>query len=92
MDGKAFYGSRISDNILVTPEGFLICKNVPISRVGEQEYFGDELGLTEYNGRLITVTRREKDVFDSKAVASFEGKPFTDDHPVVAVTPDNYKQ
>lgn len=92
MDGKAFYGSRISDNILVTPEGFLICKNVPISRVGEQEYFGDELGLTEYSGRLITVTRREKDVFDSKAVASFEGKPFTDDHPVVAVTPDNYKQ
>ncbi len=92
MDGKAFYGSRISDNILVTPEGFLICKNVPISRVGEQEYFGDELGLTEYNGRLITVIRREKDVFDPKAIASFEGKPFTDDHPVVAVTPDNYKQ
>ena len=91
-DGKAFYGSRISGNILVTPEGFLICKNVPISRVGEQEYLGEELGLNDYNGQLITVIRREEDVFNPKSIASFEGKPFTNDHPTEAVTPENYRQ
>lgn len=41
---KAYYGSRISENIAETPEGYLICRNVPIARVGVQEYFGYEFG------------------------------------------------
>ena len=90
-DGKAFYGSRISENILQTPEGFLICRNVPISRTGEQEYLGDELGLDDYKNQMITVIRLGSEVFSPKAIASFEGKPFTDDHTPDAVTPENYK-
>ena len=28
----AYYGSSISGNMVRTPEGFLICRNVPIAR------------------------------------------------------------
>ena len=41
---KAYFGSRISDHILKTPEGFLICKDVPIARTGTQQYRGCEFG------------------------------------------------
>ena len=33
---KAYFGSRLSANMITTPEGYLVCKNVPIARVGHQ--------------------------------------------------------
>ena len=93
-DKKAFYGSRISENRIRTPEGFLICKNVPIAKVGTQQYLGEELGLEGYENVLVDVIRTEQEVFSPKTIASFEGKPFTDDHPEQSefVTTENYKQ
>ena len=93
-DKKAFYGSRISENRIRTPEGFLICKNVPIAKVGTQQYLGEELGLERYENILVEVVRTEQEVFSPKTIASFEGKPFTDDHPEQSefVTTENYKQ
>ena len=93
-DKKAFYGSRISENRIRTPEGFLICKNVPIAKVGTQEYLGEELGLEGYENVLVEVFRTEQEVFSPKTIASFEGKPFTDDHPEQSdfVTTENYTQ
>lgn len=32
----AYYGSQISPHMDLTPEGFLVCRDVPINRVGEQ--------------------------------------------------------
>ena len=53
----AYYGYTISPNQLETGEGFLICRNVPIARTGEQEYLGRELGLTGADSdSLITVS------------------------------------
>ncbi len=93
-DKKAFYGSRISENRIRTPEGFLICKNVSIAKVGTQQYLGEELGLEGYENILVEVVRTEQEVFSPKTIASFEGKPFTDDHPEQSefVTTENYKQ
>lgn len=93
-DKRAFYGSRISENRMRTPEGFLVCKNVPIAKVGAQQYLGEELGLEEYENVLVEVVRTEQEVFSPKTIASFEGKPFTDDHPEQTdfVTTENYKQ
>lgn len=89
--GKAFYGSKISNNISKTPEGYLVCQNVPLSRTGMQEYLGQELGLEgEYFDRIIPVYRREEDVFDPSALSSFEGKPVTNEHPSDDVRTDNY--
>lgn len=88
---KAYFGSRISDHILKTPEGFLICKDVPIARTGTQQYRGCEFGGPVADG-IYNVQRPEAEVFDRAAVASFEGKPVCDEHPDEDVTPDNYRR
>lgn len=86
---KSYYGSKISENIAVTPEGFLICQNVPIARTGWQEYFGQELGIDDMYGQKVRVFRSEDEVFDPATLASFEGKPVTDEHPNDWVTIGN---
>lgn len=74
-----YYGYTISPNQLETDEGFLICRNVPIARIGEQDYLGTELGLD--TDEVVKVYRPEEEVFSEATIASFEGKPVTDDHP-----------
>ena len=88
---KAYFGSRISDHILKTPEGFLICKHVPIARTGMQQYRGCEFGAQDSN-RIYDVNRPEAQVFDRAAIASFEGKPVCDEHPSEDLTPENYRR
>ena len=86
----AYYGSRISDSISRTPEGFLICRDVPIARVGVQDYLGREIGQTERPDEIFKVYRPADEVFSPAAVASFEGKPVTENHPDEDVTSENY--
>lgn len=74
-----YYGYTISPNQLETDEGFLICRNVPIARTGTQEYLASEIGLE--GDKVIKVIRPEEEVFSDATIASFEGKPVTDDHP-----------
>ena len=92
MKKTAYYGSRISDSISRTPEGFLICRDVPIARVGVQEYLGREIGQTERPEEVFNVNRPAEEVFSPAAVASFEGKPVTENHPDEDVTSENYAQ
>ena len=92
MKKTAYYGSRISDSISRTPEGFLICRDVPIARVGVQEYLGREIGQTERPDDVFKVDRPAGEVFSPAAVASFEGKPVTENHPDEDVTSENYAQ
>ena len=44
-----------------TPEGFLICHDVPINRTGTQKYLAREIGLE--GDELVTVIRTEEEVF-----------------------------
>ena len=83
----SYYGYTISPNQLETGDGFLICRNVPIARTGKQEYLGTEVDHPERP--TVTVIRPEEEVFSDAAIASFEGKPFTDDHPPVLLDADN---
>lgn len=87
---KAYYGSKISDNMTKTPEGFLICFSVPIARTGTYEYLASELGMPGTD--VVKVYRTEEEVFDQRTLASFEGKAFTNDHPFVDVTSDNWSE
>ncbi len=88
----AYYGYTISPNQIETGEGFLICKNVPIARTGTQEYLGREMGLSGADAdRIIAVSRSPDDVFSEAALASFEGKPVTNDHPPGLIGPDDVK-
>ncbi|WNF07258.1 DUF2213 domain-containing protein [Brevibacillus borstelensis] len=85
---RAFYGSRFSPNMTETPEGFLICHNVPIARTGWYEYLDSELGVGD-EGKIVKVYRSPEEVFSPAAIASFEGKILTDEHPPVALTSEN---
>lgn len=86
---RAYYGSKLSPNQTETPEGFLICMNVPIARTGVQTYLRSELGFEDDPTGLVDVIRTEEEVFSPATIASFEGKPATEDHPPVEVKPDN---
>lgn len=86
---RAYYGSRLSPNQTMTPEGFLICLNVPIARTGVQTYLRSELGFEDDPTGLVDVIRTDDEVFSEATIASFEGKPATEDHPPVEVKPDN---
>ena len=85
-----YYGSRISPHMTETPEGYLICHNVPINRTGTQEYTAGEMQLDGDPERIITVNRYPEDVFDAAALASFEGKDVTSGHPPENLTPENH--
>ena len=85
-----YYGSRISPHMTETPEGYLICHDVPINRAGTQEYTAGEMQLDGDPERIITVNRYPEDVFDAAALASFEGKDVTSGHPPENLTPENH--
>lgn len=85
----AYYGSTLSPNIDRTPEGYLICRNVPINRTGVQVYGAGDLGLPGEPDRAVQVYRLEEDVFAPAALASFEGKDITRGHPPEMLTAEN---
>lgn len=91
MSVICYYGDKISTNIAKTPEGFLICKNVPIARTGYQTYLESELIEDGDPNERVNVYRSPDEVFSPATLASFEGKPVCNGHPCVDVTPDNYK-
>lgn len=81
----------ISGRMEDTPEGFLICRDVPLARTGEQTYLAHEIpGIPSRNGQIIAV-RDEDEVFAPEAIESFRGKIFTDDHPDEDVTTSNFR-
>lgn len=79
-----YYGDKISKNMVMTPEGYLVCENVPIGRTGYMEYLGRELpsAFNEPTGELFRVYRSPEELFSEATIASFEGKPVTNTHPV----------
>ena len=85
----AYYGDRISPHMTRTPEGYLICHDVPINRTGDQEYTARDLQLDGDPERVVIVHRYPEDVFDPAAIASFEGKDITQGHPPENLTPEN---
>jgi hypothetical protein len=78
----------------LTPEGFLVAKDVPLARVGVQQYHPSELQMLDgmRRDRMIEVERTPDQVFDPASIASFQGKPVVDDHPFDMVGPDNWQQ
>lgn len=86
-----------------TPEGFLVCLDVPLARTGIQVYAasevyaGKELPPGVRKNDPMRVERTPEEVFHPRAMASAQGKIFVNEHPRgpdgngVDVTPDNWK-
>jgi hypothetical protein len=83
---------KLGPNREKTPEGFLLCRNVPIARTGVQLYGPGETPISDGGTGRIQVHRRPEDVFRNITMESFNGKPVTLDHPGMDVTPENWKE
>ena len=90
MPKICYYGDKLSPNMAKTPEGFLVCQNVPIARTGYQKYYAQELDENADPNVVVNVYRSPDEVFSPATLASFEGKPVTNEHPSEDVTPENY--
>lgn len=76
----------------LTPEGFLLCEEVPIARIGVMIYGPGEVPVEVGPDGLARVRRSEEDLFSDVAMASFVGKPVVDEHPSEDVTPKNWRE
>ena len=98
LDKVAYFADdHLSDNIDVTPEGYLICRNAVIGRTGFQTYkvgeIADPEGLLSNEQRgdpeaKMDLWRDASQVFAPATIASFEGKTFTFTHPDQLLDPD----
>jgi hypothetical protein len=84
-----YFGVKLSDNVVETPEGYLVFKGAVIARTGFQTYKIKELDAKECEEQGIVgapdddvvVYRSAEEVFSKACIASFEGKSVTDRHP-----------
>ncbi|MFJ0303346.1 DUF2213 domain-containing protein [Acinetobacter baumannii] len=93
VDRSNFYTTgQLGRTRETTPEGYLLCRDVPLARIGKLLYGDGEVPVTADNSGLIIIERGEDVLFDPRTIASFEGKPVTNDHPKGWVTPENWKK
>jgi hypothetical protein len=75
----------------LTPEGFLVIRNVPLARTGPQLYSDQEIPIQGDAGGRIVIDRDPEEVFRPSTLSSLNGKAVTLDHPDDDVTPENFK-
>lgn len=77
-----------------TSDGYLAVR-ARAAKTGVYQYTGREVDPDNAHGlrdqAVVNVLRDEQTVFDKSAVATFIGKPITDDHPSVAVNSGNWR-
>ena len=89
--GEEFFtSSTLSEHRSLTPEGYLLIKDVPISRVGTFFYRPDECGIDAQSG-VVGLSRNEAALFDPETIASFNGKPVVLGHEAGFADPANWK-
>lgn len=87
---KILTHEKVSSNRYKTNEGYLVCIDAILARIGTQIYLNKEL-FEDGDDEEVEVHREEKEVFDEKTIASFENKPVTIEHPKDFVNTDNHK-
>lgn len=92
VDRSNFYTTgQIGRTRETTPEGYLLCRDVLLARIGKLMYGDGEVPVTADKDKTIIIERDEDVLFDARTIASFEGKPVTNDHPDDWVNPENWK-
>lgn len=89
---KFYVTEQIGPRRALTPEGFLVCYDVPIARTGSQKYGPGETPIEVGPEGFVLIHREADEVFRPETLLSFNGKPVTNDHPVEDVTPENWRQ
>nr|WP_310616943.1 DUF2213 domain-containing protein [Pantoea cypripedii] len=96
---KYLFNTRLGDTRYRLADGSLLCKDVPIARIGLQLY--SELDLPKIepddDGEIV-VERSADEVFSPETLASFEGMTVTILHPeddagnIMFVDPENWRE
>ena len=92
LDKSTYTVQQIGKRQALTPEGFLLCEAVPIARTGEMYYGPGEVPVEAGSDGIIRISREADEVFSADTIASYNGKPVTNDHPDDGVTPENWKR
>lgn len=94
-----FVAEKIGPKQSLTPDGFLLCLEVPIANLDPLIYGPGETPIPAGADGIVRVTRSEEDFFNPEFLASFNLKPVVNGHPVnpsgrgyVNVSPQNFKQ
>lgn len=88
---RFYTAEKLGTHQSLTPDGFLLCADVPIARIGTMLYADGEVPVTADRDGIIRIHRDEDEVFKPNAVYSFAGKPVTNDHPPEKVNPHNWR-
>jgi hypothetical protein len=75
-----YFGEQISENMIKTPEGYLICIDVPIASSTPMKYNNSTVGL-ETDSPTVMMTNPWEELSTPSTIASFEAKPVTLLHP-----------
>jgi uncharacterized protein len=91
--GQGFYTTEeIGPSRSLTPEGFLLCRDVPIARTGEMLYGPGEVPVSPGSDGVVHIERTAKELLNEDTVSSFNGKPAVNDHPAEHVTPLTWRE
>ena len=90
--GSFYTTEKLGPKQSLTPEGFLLCEEVPIARTGMMIYGPDEVPIKTGPDGIIKIFREEADVFRPETMASAQGKPVTNEHPDDDVTPESWRE
>lgn len=93
MSRGTFYTTeKIGPKQSLTPEGFLLCEEVPVARSGMMIYGPDETPIEAGPDGVVKIYRDSEDIFRPETIASAQGKPVTNDHPDEDVVPESWKE
>ena len=81
---------RLGPKQSLTKEGWLLCEDVPIARIGMMVYGPGEVPIPPGPDGVVYVDRFPEDVFRPETVASVNGKDVVDEHPEEDVQPSNW--
>ena len=84
---------KIGRTQALTPEGFLLCTDVPVARIGTMVYGPKETPISVHRASGVAyVTRDAEALFADTTLSSAHGKAIVNEHPDVDVHPGNWKE
>ncbi len=83
---------QIGPRMSKLPNGSLLCKDVPIARIGTMIYGPGETPIKTGSNGLAYVERTADELFNPVTVGSCMGAAVVNEHPPVDVTPENWKE
>lgn len=88
---KLFVTEKLSSNLFLTDEGYLLCKDSVLGRTGEMIYQKGQIDV-ETSKTEIKVSRTGDELFKPETLASLNLKSFTLDHPEDEVSVENWRE